>query len=232
VVNEKSALIAGIGLLPMLGSAAIGSMLGGMLSAKKNMIWQVLLVAACLMAIGTGLLSTLSVQLRTEPKAYGFQVFVGLGFGLTVSNVSMLAAIESELRDHAVAQGIMAQARIFGGSIGIAASTAYLAVIERKELAGIVAPDQLTSLESSAATFTPAQLLALRRAYAHAFDKTLQVTAIVACCGFLLTLGTIQRNPPDLVTRGKEQVTEEMRRQQALKGPQEEKESTGGPDMV
>ena len=41
-------------------------------------------------------------------NASGWQrwFFVGLGFGLTVSNVSMLAAIESEPRDHAVAQGI------------------------------------------------------------------------------------------------------------------------------
>jgi hypothetical protein len=32
VVNEMSALSAGIGLLPMLGSTAIGSMLGGLIS--------------------------------------------------------------------------------------------------------------------------------------------------------------------------------------------------------
>lgn len=214
IVNGKSALGAGIGLLPMLGSAAIGSMLGGMLSAKKNRIYQVLVVAACLMVIGAGLLSTLTAKLGTEPSGYGFQVLVGLGFGLTVSSVSMLAATESEIRDHAVAQGIMAQARVFGGSIGIAASTAILAVVERRELAGLVSPSQLTSLASAAASLSPAALFAIRKAYADAFDKTLRVTAIVACAGFLLTLGTIQRNPLSLAERRKEQMEAEMRRQQ------------------
>ena len=100
VVNEKSALLAGIGLLPMLASAAIGSTLGGALNAKKNRSFQTLLVAACLMLIGTSLLSTLSNTLVVEPKTYGFQVFVGLGFGLTVSTVSILGTAESELRDN------------------------------------------------------------------------------------------------------------------------------------
>ncbi len=36
VVNEMSALSAGIGLLPMLGSTAVGSMIGGIISGKKN----------------------------------------------------------------------------------------------------------------------------------------------------------------------------------------------------
>ena len=36
------------------------------------------------------------------PKVHGFQVFVGLGFDLTVSTVSLLAAIECEIEDHGI----------------------------------------------------------------------------------------------------------------------------------
>lgn len=98
VVYEKSALTAGVALLPMLGSAAIGSALAGALNAKKNNVFPTLVTASCFMAIGAGLLSTLK-SLEVEAKVYGFQVFVGLGFGLTVSSVTMLAILESELAD-------------------------------------------------------------------------------------------------------------------------------------
>ena len=100
VVNGKSALLAGIGLLPLLGSAAVASMVGGIINGKKNRVFETLMVGACLMLIGTACLSTLSNTLEPEPKVYGFQVFVGLGFGLTVSTVSLLAAVECEIRDH------------------------------------------------------------------------------------------------------------------------------------
>lgn len=107
VVNQKSALVAGIGLLPLLGAAAIGSMLGGIISGKKNRTFHTLTAGGCLMVLGTGLLSTLSDTIQVEAKTYGFQVFVGLGFGLTVSTVSMLAAIESEIRDHGTSSQLL-----------------------------------------------------------------------------------------------------------------------------
>jgi hypothetical protein len=100
VVNDMTPLNAGLGLLPLLGSTAVGGMIGGAAPRIKNMIFPTLVVAACLLVIGTSLLSTLSNTLEVEPKTYGFQVFVGLGFGLTVSTVSTLATLESDSRDH------------------------------------------------------------------------------------------------------------------------------------
>ena len=97
VVHQRSALGAGLALLPMLGSSAIGSMLAGMISGKKNNTFQVMMVAAVLMLIGTATLTQLNTQ--SQARAYGFQVFVGLGFGLTVSTTGLLAGLQSEIRD-------------------------------------------------------------------------------------------------------------------------------------
>ncbi|KAF7932438.1 uncharacterized protein EAE98_003737 [Botrytis deweyae] len=154
VVNGKSPLTAGLGLLPMLGSTAIASFLGGMLNGTKNRVFLTLLAGSGLSVIGTSSLSTLANTEYVEAKTYGFLVFVGLGFGLTVSTVSMLSNYESSIRDHAVAQGITSQARILGGSIGIAASTAILSLAQQTQLTGIMSPEQLASLESSAKTMT------------------------------------------------------------------------------
>jgi len=100
VVYGKSALGAGLGLLPMLGAAAVSTMLGGLLNGKKDRTFATIFAGSCLMLIGTGLLSTLTTDPKHENRAYGYEVFIGMGFGLTVSTVSQLAVFESDRRNH------------------------------------------------------------------------------------------------------------------------------------
>ncbi|KAF7905103.1 uncharacterized protein EAF01_005624 [Botrytis porri] len=199
VVNGKSPLTAGLRLLPMLGSTAVASFLGGMLNGKKSTVSP----------------STLSNTEYVEAKTYGFLVFVGLGFGLTVSTVSMLFNYESSIRDHAVAQGITSQARILGGSIGIAASTTILSRSQQTQLTDIVTREQLASLESSANSMTFTQLHAVRQAYADSFSEDMKVCAIVAGLCVLVVVGTWKRNLVTVEQRFREQIEKEVRR---LKG--------------
>ena len=100
VVNGKNSLTAGVGLVPLLASTATGSMLSGAISGKKNLLFHTLMVGSCLLTLGCGLLSTISGGVSVDPKIYGFQVLVGLGFGLIVSTSSMIAVVECELKDH------------------------------------------------------------------------------------------------------------------------------------
>jgi hypothetical protein len=237
VVNGKSPLTAGVALLPMLGSVAIGSTIGGAASSKKNNTFPVLVVASCLMTLGTALMSTLSNTTKVEPKTYGFQVLVGMGFGLTVSTVSLGAGLEAELKDMsrlpavsgfcieeyadiflAVAQGIIAQMRVLGGSIGIAASTAILGLTQHRQLAGIVSEQELTNLQASARTLTPEQLHAVRQAYSDAFNEDLRVCAIIAGVCVLVTLGTFRKSPQPVLERRRDQMIAEQRRLRELRG--------------
>ncbi|TGO53866.1 hypothetical protein BCON_0116g00100 [Botryotinia convoluta] len=221
VVNGKSPLTAGLGLLPMLGSTAVASFLGGMLNGTKNRVFLTLLAGSGLSVIGTSSLSTLSNTEYVEAKTYGFLVFVGLGFGLTVSTVSMLPSLANNITtvklriihpDHAVAQGITSQARILGGSIGIAASTAILSLAQQTQLTDIVSPEQLASLESSAKSMTDSQLHAVRQAYSDSFSEDMKVCAIVAGICVLVTIGTWKKNPITIEQRLREQITEEVQR--------------------
>jgi hypothetical protein len=100
VVNRKSSMTAGISLLPLLGSVAIATVVGGGVNSKRNNTFYTLIAGSCLMMIGTALLSTLPNAVEVPARAYGFQIFVGLGFGLTVSTVSLGASLESEVRDN------------------------------------------------------------------------------------------------------------------------------------
>ncbi len=59
IVNLYDAVKSGLLLLPLMGRMAVGSMLGGALSVKKNNTLWTLNGASILMLVGSGLLSTL-----------------------------------------------------------------------------------------------------------------------------------------------------------------------------
>lgn len=99
IVNLKSPLAAGVGLVPMLGCVALASAVAGAVNTKKDFIFPTLLLGASFMLIGTAALSSLPQTISVPKSMYGFEVFVGLGFGLMVSTVSLGANIECELRD-------------------------------------------------------------------------------------------------------------------------------------
>lgn len=97
VVSGKSALGAGIMLLPMLGTSALGSAISGKINSKKNVLWETLLVGACLMTLGSGLLTTVSGA-KDDSKALGFLAFSGLGFGLSTAAATILVTVEAPPR--------------------------------------------------------------------------------------------------------------------------------------
>ena len=163
--------MAGVSLLPLLVSAAIGSMLGGLTVIHS---FAALLVASGSMALGTGLLSTLSDHHSIQARTYGFEVPLGLGVGLSISISTLLAALQCESQDMAIAQGVIAQARVLGGSIGIAASTAIVGGLSEK--AGKVRRE-----------------VGERAVFAKAFSETMWVCAVVACVALVFSVGTYQK---------------------------------------
>lgn len=227
VVNEKSPLLAGLSLLPMLGAVAIASALGGGIHRKRERIFGALLAGSLFMLVGSACLSTLDNAVAIPVKMYGFEVFVGIGFGLMVSTVSLGAMLEAEARDKstfisptrhlqplnslAVAQGVVAQARVFGGSIGIAASTAILGAMQRSELSGIVTPEQLSTLQTSARMMTPVQLHAVKQSYSDSFSEVMKVCAAVSAACAVACMLAYRRHGVDLEARWKEQAREEAR---------------------
>ncbi len=108
----------------------------------------------------------------------------------------------------------MAQVRVLGGSIGIAASSAILAVQEKSQLAGVVPPGALSMGTSG---LTAVQYTAVRQTFADAFTKDMQVSAAVAGVSILFALGTYRRNRPTMAEMRRQQIENEKERVRAAR---------------
>lgn len=206
----------------MLGALAVGSFLGGAASSKVNRTFHTFVTGTALVTLGVGLLSTVSSNLEVDKKIYGFEVIAGFGIGLTFSTVSLMTTKETEVEDHgmcsiihirqpkvnyeltvlpqivAVAQGIVSQVRVFGGSIGVAAANAMLRLEAQTHLAGILSSAQIRELQASPTiieTLNTTQRDAVRGAYAYAFNQTMRICVYMGCAAFVACLFTIQRIP-------------------------------------
>jgi hypothetical protein len=102
VVYGRSALQAGLMLLPMLAASAVGTVVAGAVNGgqKSQRFFETLLVACALMMLGCGLECTAGDGAVVEAKVLGFLVFVGLGFGLSAAGSTMLAGAEAPVFEH------------------------------------------------------------------------------------------------------------------------------------
>ncbi|KAK3390892.1 major facilitator superfamily transporter [Podospora didyma] len=212
IVNGKSALDAGLMMLPMLAATALGSLAGGMINEKKNRLFETILLSCVMMIIGCGLETMASSEFAVEPKVLGFMAFIGFGFGISASASTMIAAIESPIREHASAQGLIAQVRIFGGSIGIAASSAILGVKTQK-LASILPPGGVARATSGGPSpTTQEQWEAIRSIYTDAFREDMIVCCAVLAGGIVCALGVYRRNRKSMAEVFRDRYIEEAKR--------------------
>ncbi|KAF5561002.1 multidrug resistance 3 [Fusarium napiforme] len=214
VVSGKSALISGVMLLPMLGTAAIGSLLAGKINATKNYTFESLVLGSSVMTIGCGLLTSLSHE-PNDAKLLGYMTFCGLGFGLTVASSTMLSTVEVPIRDYAPAQGILSQVRLLGGSLGIAASSALLNEKSSKYLSGVLTAYEQATIGGSNTHLTSAQWSAVRYTYADAFQVEMKIATVIAACSVISAFGAFRKGRLLIAEQRKIIVREEKDRRRA-----------------
>ncbi|KAI0448397.1 hypothetical protein F5B21DRAFT_510186 [Xylaria acuta] len=74
-----------------------------------------------------------------------FRGILGLGIGMNLSTATLLTSLNTEFQVYAksiIAQGLVAQMRIFGGSLGVAASFMVLNSRIAKTLTDVLTPDE------------------------------------------------------------------------------------------
>jgi hypothetical protein len=219
VVSGKSPLVAGIMLLPMLGTLALGAMIQGRISKVKNFTLEASVLGALSMALGCGLMTMVKAS-GDDIKALGFLTFLGLGFGLAAGSATLLTLIECPISDYgtfenakaicegflihllmccsAPAQGIIAQARIFGGSFGIAASTALVERRTAQSFSSLKAVDALSTAAQSQ-ELSKAYAEAKSEAYSKAFRDGMLASLVMASLAVIVALSGWKRGQRQLI---------------------------------
>jgi hypothetical protein len=99
VVSRESPLMAGVMLLPMLGTLAFGAILNGAINKVRNYTAETQLVGTIMMTLGCGLMIMVDGS-EDDPLALGFLTFIGLGFGLASGSASLFTLFECPISDY------------------------------------------------------------------------------------------------------------------------------------
>jgi EmrB/QacA subfamily drug resistance transporter len=156
-VQGASPTVSGLLMTPMMVGSALTSVLAGVLTTKTGRYKLFPIVGGAVMSVGMGLLTGLSVTTSRWETGIDFAV-LGLGMGLLMQMVSLIAQNSVELKD----MGVATSARMFfqqmGGSLGVAA---FGALFASRLASSMGAAGSTGSVQVSGGSFDPAQVMSL-----------------------------------------------------------------------
>ena len=159
-VQGASPTVSGLLMTPMMVGSALTSVLAGTLTTRTGKYKLFPIVGGAVMAAGMFLLTGLDVGTTRWETAIDFLV-LGLGMGLLMQMMSLIAQNSVELRD----MGVATSARMFfqqmGGSLGVAAFGAVFASRLNSAMSGAGPQGSGGALQVSGGSFDPAQVTSL-----------------------------------------------------------------------
>ena len=156
-VQGASPTVSGLLMTPMMIGSALTSVLAGVLTTKTGKYRYFPVTGGAVMALGMGLLTGLSTTTSRLETGIYFAI-LGLGMGLLMQMLSLIAQNSVELKD----MGVATSARMFfqqmGGSLGVAA---FGALFASRLTHGIGAAAGSGRVQISGGSFDPAQVMSL-----------------------------------------------------------------------
>lgn len=129
-------LRSGIYTLPLVLSLVVSSMLSGIATQKIGYYVPSMILAPCIMAVGTGLMSTFQPQTPSAYWiAYQFLTGFGLGFGMQTAGLAVQTVLPMEDVSTGIAINFFAQQ--LGGAVFTSVGQAILSNLLVGELAGV-----------------------------------------------------------------------------------------------
>jgi EmrB/QacA subfamily drug resistance transporter len=158
-VQGASPTVSGLLMTPMMVGSALTSVLAGALTTRTGKYKLFPILGGAVMAVGMFLLTGLNVGTTRWETAIDFSV-LGLGMGLLMQMMSLIAQNSVELRD----MGVATSARMFfqqmGGSLGVAAFGAVFAS-RLNSFMDSAAPAGSSGTLHVSGSFDPAQVTSL-----------------------------------------------------------------------
>ena len=206
IVHSDNPLMAGLKLLPLLGSCAVGSFAAGAASRNRNNTSAVLVISSALQLLGVGLMTMIDSPDSSNANLYGFQVLVGFGTGLCFSAATTAVSLQVLTEDLATAHGVINQARLFGGCLGISICTVISNYHSNSSLSDGMSGETLRQPQVSPTEIKGDGQAALREVYAGAFIAEVKGMLYICAAMFVASLFTLQRNPPRMAAMAGHQV--------------------------
>lgn len=208
-VNGASASRAGVLLLCATLVAPLFAFMGGAISgrfpAKTWIAGLIMTVAAVLILVAVATLSSLPVTKSISNEGFGFQVLLGAGLGM-FSPVSYMVLMNTATNmELAPGTGALNMARSFGGTIGVAVTTAVHNNYLSKHLKDIVPPEVAESLKHSLlglGNLNSDEVTQIREVFGHAYNEEFRVTTafsaagVVTCLSLAIVLYWRRNDPP------------------------------------
>ncbi|KAK2796804.1 hypothetical protein FQN51_009028 [Onygenales sp. PD_10] len=113
-VSGLSPVKAGLSLLPLMLTSPLATAVSGVLISNfKVAPFYLILLGATLQLIGMSLTCTLPTEsFDIPPQQYGYEVIMGLGFGMTLSTILTLAPLV--IKEPDLVMGALTQVRVLG----------------------------------------------------------------------------------------------------------------------
>jgi hypothetical protein len=169
------------------------------LCKKQNNTGLIMVGASIIQLIGVIWLSALSKPQSSFSAQLGLQSVFGLGAGMSFAAATIISSVEGQrVKDHACAQGAIAQARVLGGAIGIAACTITFNSHADARLTDRLDAAQMDALHRSPLVVVhwPKELLSLvKTVYAQAFTAEANMMIWVTGIMIFFAFFTLERRP-------------------------------------
>ncbi|KIL87403.1 hypothetical protein FAVG1_09109 [Fusarium avenaceum] len=191
---------AGLILLPMILTSPAASVFSAYLTgnAKIPPVYPIV-VAATLQVLGVGLMCSLSTHpTHTQNAQYGYEVLMGIGFGLSLATILTFARVVVSEANLPVMMGALTQIRVLGGTVSLAICATILNNHLKPRLEDLVSPEQAKAiLESVSAidSLSAGQRLAVRRAFAEGYNLQNIFMAVMSAAGLISSLFLWERHP-------------------------------------
>lgn len=185
-VKDTSAIGSGIRCLPLILSQIVGVGLSGGLTTRFGYYTPFMLLSTVLMAIGSGLLTTLKIDSGTGLWV-GYQLMFGIGSGAGFQQPVLAAQTVLDLHDVPIGVAINMFLQLFGGTLFV---TVAQNVFTTRLLSDVVAnlpqlnPNQVVqtgATELRGLVHTAADTRLLLAAYNGALTHSFEVALILSC---------------------------------------------------
>lgn len=185
-VQRASAYDAGIRVIPMTGAQVIIASIAAVATSAVGYLAPFVMLSTIFSAIGCGLAYTL-VPSSTLAQSFGYQVLLGAGYGIGISQSIVNGQAVVETADVGFATSAVLLGNIVGGSVFISVAQAVYAAPVLKlaaELPGL-GRDVLDDIGSIERVLSPADQARAIGAYSHGLKNAFLMALVLAAASCL-----------------------------------------------